>query len=92
MTGASPASRVVSFELEAKDEALVAAAMARLDAAVEKVEFVLDQESRQFLKLDGPVDKFFNLTRAKLVADPDAWRQSVPAFDSAATLNLRSDL
>lgn len=92
MTGASPDGRVVSFEPEAKDEALVAAAMARLTAAVEKVEFVLDQESRRFLKLDGPIDKFFNLTPAQLLADTDAWRQSVPAFDSAATADMRSEL
>ena len=81
-----------ALEPEAEDERIVRAELVALDAAVPKLVFVLDQVSRRFLKLDGPVDLFFNLSRAQLLADSLAWMHSVTGLDRAAASTFRADL
>lgn len=81
-----------ALEPEAEDERIARAELVALDAAVPKLVFVLDQVSRRFLKLDGPVDLFFNVTRAQLLADSLAWMHSVTGLDRAAASTFRDDL
>ncbi len=92
MTPVSSDHRSVSCEPAAGDESVVWAALSRFEAAEPKLVFVFDRASHRFLKLDGPCEDFFNLTREELLANPYGWARSLEAFDRASVNTLQEDL
>ena len=92
MTTVSSFNLSDSFEPAVEDESIALAALSRFEATEPKLVFVLDQVSRRFLKLDGPCEDFFNLTREQILADPEAWTDSLDALDRASVNTLREDL
>ena len=92
MTTVRSCDRSDSVEPAAEDESVAWAALSRLEATDPKLVFVLDQGARKFLKLEGPCEDFFNLTREEMLADPEAWTRAVDALDRASANTLREDL
>jgi PAS domain S-box-containing protein len=92
MTTVSSINPSDSFELAPEDASVALAALSQWEATELKLVFVLDQVSRKFLKLDGPCEDFFNLTREEMLADPEAWTRAVDALDRASANTLREDL
>lgn len=86
-TAPSPPWVEDGFSVEAGARLLVEAA--RED---QQVVFILDWESRRNIFLDGSPELLFGVTRAELVANPDAWLRSLDAFDRLELGDLRHDL
>ncbi len=92
MTPVDPSSGGNAQEPAADDETVALAALNCLAASEQKLEFVFDRGSRRFLKLSGPCEEFFALTREQLLADPEAWTRAVEALDRDSVKVLREDL
>lgn len=63
--------------------------LARMDAPML---FVIDQQTRRHLYLDGPCERLLGLTREQLLADADAWQRAIYSDDKAVAITLWRDL
>jgi PAS domain S-box-containing protein len=63
--------------------------LARTDAPVV---FVLDQEANRYLYLDGPCERFFGLSRERMLADVDRWQAGLDPRDREEIAVVRAEL
>ncbi len=63
--------------------------LARTDAPVV---FVLDQEANRYLYLDGPCERFFGLSRERMLADVDGWQAALEPKDREEIAVVRMEL